>query len=35
MGVYLQKGCAVVGLGEVKPSVKLTLHMSLPQQQKW
>lgn len=28
-------GWAVVGLGWAKSSVKLTLHMSLPQQQKW
>ncbi|TNN31629.1 hypothetical protein EYF80_058214 [Liparis tanakae] len=31
----LQGDCAVVGLGGGKSSVKLTLHMSLPQQQKW
>ncbi len=31
----LQMGCGVVGLGGGKSSVKLTLHMSLPQQQKW
>lgn len=29
------QGCAVVGLGGGKSSVKFTLHMLLPQQQKW
>lgn len=33
--VFLRMGCAVVGLGSGKSSVKFTLHMSLPQQQKW